>query len=341
MNSEVIKFVAGGGKTTLSEKILKEQGNGLYLAFTNSVVEEISNKGYLSRTIDSLFTSFIIPKFTSFIPIIASGSKVKYIDATILPNHLKGIANIKIDKDGNIYNKSKKLNVNINTYNENLHNMTSKENIGFLKYIFSKDELRLTHELRSNLSDYLINNYSIQIIELLSKRFTFVIIDEAQDLKNYREKFAETLYNSKIKLIVLGDDNQNITGGGDWFEKLPPTETKQESFRCPENNCKWIRENLNIDIYGNSNISEFKAITFDEVTNYDDGNKTLLYSASSGKNKNIVDNWKGPKDTIKSAKGSTIYNDVVIIGSTINRKNYYTAITRTTRNVYSTITKWN
>ena len=92
MNSEVIKFVAGGGKTTLSEKILKEQGNGLYLAFTNSVVEEISNKGYLSRTIDSLFTSFIIPKFTSFIPIIASGSKVKHIDTTILPNHLKGIA---------------------------------------------------------------------------------------------------------------------------------------------------------------------------------------------------------------------------------------------------------
>ena len=117
MNSEVIKFVAGGGKTTLSEKILKEQGNGLYLAFTNSVVEEISNKGYLSRTIDSLFTSFIIPKFTSFIPIIASGSKVKHIDTTILPNHLTGIANIKIDKDGNIYNKSKKLNININTYN--------------------------------------------------------------------------------------------------------------------------------------------------------------------------------------------------------------------------------
>ena len=341
MNSEVIKFVAGGGKTTLSEKILKEQGNGLYLAFTNSVVEEISNKGYLSRTIDSLFTSFIIPKFTSFIPIIASGSKVKHIDTTILPNHLKGISNIKIDKDGNIYNKSKKLNININTYNENLHNMTSKDNIGFLKYIFSKDELRLTHELRSNLSDYLINNYSIQIIELLSKRFTFIIIDEAQDLKNYREKFAEALYNSKIKLIVLGDDNQNITGGGDWFEKLSPTDTKQESFRCPENNCKWIRENLNIDIYGNSNISEFKTITFDEVTNYDDGNKTLLYSASSGKNKNIVDNWKGPKDTIKSAKGSTIYNDVVIIGSTINRKNYYTAITITTGNVYSTITKWN
>lgn len=339
MNSEVIKFVAGGGKTTLSEKILKTKGNGLYLAFTNSVVKEISDKGYLSRTIDSLFTSFIIPKFTSLIPIISSGSKVKYIDSNDLPSHLKGIANIKIDKDGNIYNKTKKLNININTYNDNLHNMISKDNIGFLKYIFGRDELRLTHELRSNLSDYLINNYSIQIVELLSKRFDFIIIDEAQDLKNYREKFAEVLYDSKIKLIVLGDDNQNINGGGVWFEKLNPTDTKNESFRCTENNCKWIRENLNIDIYGNRNISIFKPITFDEAIKYDDGIKTLLYSANSGKNKSIVDNWKGPKDTIKSAKGSTIYNDIVIIGSTIGRKNYYTAITRTTKSVYSTITK--
>lgn len=339
MNSEVIKFVAGGGKTTLSEKILKEQGNGLYLAFTNSVVEEISNKGYLSRTIDSLFTSFIIPKFTSLIPIIASGSKIKYIDSNTLPDHLKGIANIKIDKDGNIYNRTKKLDIDININNSNLHNMTSKNNIGFLKYIFSEDELRLTHEFRSNLSEYLINNYSFQIVELLSKRFDFIIIDEAQDLKNYREKLAEALYNSKVKLIVLGDDNQNINGGGNWFESLTPTDTKNESFRCTENNCKWIRDNLNIDIYGNSNISEFKEIPFDEAIKYDDGIKTLLYSVNSGKNKVIIDNWKGPKDTIKSAKGSTIYNDIVIIGSTIGRKNYYTAITRTTKSVYSTITK--
>ena len=109
MNSEVIKFVAGGGKTTLSEKILKTKGNGLYLAFTNSVVKEISDKGYLSRTIDSLFTSFVIPKFTSVIPIISSGSKLKYIDSTNLPKYLKGISNIKIDKNGNIYNKTKKI----------------------------------------------------------------------------------------------------------------------------------------------------------------------------------------------------------------------------------------
>ena len=72
MNSKVVKFVAGGGKTTLSKEILRNESNGLYLAFTNSVVKEINDEGYLSRTIDSLFQSFIIPKFTSLIPLIAN-----------------------------------------------------------------------------------------------------------------------------------------------------------------------------------------------------------------------------------------------------------------------------
>lgn len=340
MNSKVIKFVAGGGKTTLSEEILHENNNGLYLAFTNSVVEDINNKGYLSRTIDALFTSFIIPKLISLIPIISTGSKLKFVDSTILANHLKGVANIKIDEDGNIYNKSKKLELNIDTSNEKLHSMTSKENIGFLKYIFAKNELRLTHELRSNLSSYLIKNHPDKIIDLLDKRFSLIIIDEAQDLKDYREKFAELLYNSKIKLFILGDDNQNINGGGTWFENLLATETKNQSFRCPENNCKWIRDNLNIDIFGNSDVSEFKIINFDEVKKHDDNTRTLLYSLKSGKNKDIIESWKGPKDTIKSAKGSTIYTDIVIIGTSINSRNYYTAITRTKFNVYSTIVKF-
>ena len=62
MNSEIIKYVAGGGKTTYSANYLKNNKNGLYLAFTNSVIEDVSKKGFLSKTIDSLFISFIIPK---------------------------------------------------------------------------------------------------------------------------------------------------------------------------------------------------------------------------------------------------------------------------------------
>ena len=339
MNSQVIKFVAGGGKTTRYEKILKKECNGLYLAFTNSVVKEINNLGYLSRTIDSLFQSFIIPKFTSIIPLIASGSKIKYIETDNLPSYQKGIANIKIDNEGNLYNVTKRLKIDINTKNTDLHNMNSNDSVGILKNIFSKKELRLTNSLRSDLSNYLISNYPKEIIEILNARFSYIIIDEAQDLKNYRENFAKLLYDSQIKLILLGDDNQNINGGGQWFESLQADEIKKESYRCPDNNCEWIRQKLNIEIYGNSDFSIFKHIDFNEILKYDDGVKSLLYNAKSGKNKEIIESWTGPKYTIKSAKGSTIHTDIVILGNTINKKNYYTAITRTTKNVYSTIIK--
>ena len=340
MNSKVIKFVAGGGKTALSESILKVEKNGLYLAFTNSVVKEINDKGYLGRTIDSLFQSYIIPKFTSLIPLVANGSKIKYIESEKLPSYLKGTANIKMDSNGNIFNKSIKLSVNINTTNRDLHNMSSKDSIEFIKYIFDKEELKMTHEFRKSLSSYLIKNYSKEIVEILSKRFSYIIIDEAQDLKQYREDFAKILYDSPIKLVLLGDDNQNINGGGEWFESLTANEIKKESYRCPENNCNWIRNNLNIDIHGSNEFSEFKIIGYEEVLSYDDGNRTLLYTSSLGNNnKKIIKSWEGPKDTIKSAKGNTIDNDIIIIGNSMNSKNYYTAITRTTKNVYSTIKK--
>ena len=46
-NLRIIKCVAGAGKTTDSIKYLKEHSNGLYLAYTNSVVDDIKYKGYL------------------------------------------------------------------------------------------------------------------------------------------------------------------------------------------------------------------------------------------------------------------------------------------------------
>ena len=82
MNSKVIKCVAGAGKTYWSKDYLKAHENGLYLAFTNSVVDDLSCCGMISRTIDSLFTSFLIPKFISAIPLIAKGSDIEYLNTS-------------------------------------------------------------------------------------------------------------------------------------------------------------------------------------------------------------------------------------------------------------------
>lgn len=341
MNSKIIKVVAGGGKTTQSLRVLENRPNGLYLAFTNSVVRDMKINGYVSKTIDSFFTSFIFPKFTTIIPLIANGCKVKYNGINNLNGFERGISNIKITNTGEIYNKNHKLPVTLWDSNENLY-ASKFTNQTFLKAIFGKEELRLNDYQREGLAMYILSNYKEKMLEFIETRFDYVIIDEAQDLKGYKEEFAKILYESNIKLIVLGDENQNILGGGTWFENLNADEKLTESFRCPEKNCKWIRENLNIDIYGkDEGKGGYIQIDMNEVEKYDDGKRTLLYSATSNNIKPIIDNWKGPGITIKSAKGSTIENDIVILGKTLNKKNLYTAITRTKSKIYSTITKIN
>ena len=340
MNSRVIKFVAGAGKTTFSEKYMKENKNGLYLAFNNSVVDELKNKGFLCKTIDSLFTSFIIPKLTSVIPLIASGAIIKYKADQNLNSYQKGYANIKIHEDGKIFNKSKDTYINLETDNVDLYSMGDFKNSLFIKSIFAKDTLNLNDQLRAELSYYIIKKYPKEIVKFLEKRFSYIIIDEAQDLKSYREEFAKLLYNSNINLIILGDDNQNINGGGIWFESLKPNLTEKKTYRCSENICKWIRDNLEIEIFGTENEGEYIKIENADVLKYDDGKRELLYYSNAGSNKEIIKNWKGKKQTIKSAKGSTIRNDIIIIGEKLGRKNLYTAITRTTKSCYSTIKKY-
>lgn len=340
MNSEVVKFVAGGGKTTESIKYIEENNNGIYLAFTNSVVDDIKNKGYLAKTIDSFFMTFIIPKFISLIPIIPKNAKIKFIDSKELKNNLIGISNIHIDLDGKIYNRGKYTGIDIMMNNEKIHKMNYVPNLQYIKYIFSTEDLKLTDELRAELSLYLIKNYENEIVKLIESRFSYVLIDEAQDLNRHREALAQILYKSNIKLILFGDDYQNINGGGNWFEELKPKLRKNESYRCPEDNCKWIRENLDIDIKGNNDKGGVTQIAYEEVLKLDDGKRTLLYSVKSGKNIDIVQKWKGRKKTIKTAKGSTIYDDIVIIGNELSKKNMYTAITRTKKNVYTTVKKY-
>ena len=291
----------------------------------------------MCKTIDGFFTSFIIPKFIFTIPLIANGSKINYVEVSKISQSQRGFANIKIHKDGKIYNQSKDTGITLNDSNADLYSKTQFKNEGFIKFIFGRDFLNINDELRAELSAYIIENYSIELIKLLEARFSYVIIDEAQDLKGYREEFSKLLYESKIQLILLGDDNQNINGGGNWFESLSADETKNTTYRCTEKICKWIRDNLDIEIYGNLNFGEYKEIKLSEVLNFDDGERVLLYNSSAGKQKEIIDLWNGEKFTIKKSKGDTIEKDIVIVGATLNKKNLYTAITRTTKNCYSTV----
>ncbi len=342
MSSKVIKFMAGGGKTTYSKTLMSKAENGLYLAFTNSVVDDMSSKGYLSKTIDSLFASFIIPKFVDLIPIINSASNIAYFDSESTNSNAKAASNIVFNINGEIYNRGKKiLEVSLNTPNKELHNFKYFKNSESIKYIFGVDSTRLTHQQRGQLADYIINNYPNQLISIMAKRFSYIIIDEAQDLSGYRERFSSLLYDSDIRLRILGDDYQNINNGGNWFKDLSPFKTRNRTFRCSDVLCEWIRRELEIDINGLSTEANIVLINQADVLSYDNGERVLLYKSRTKKFEEIIDNWTGKTDTIQSAKGTTIYADIVIVGDSLNKKNMYTAITRTTKSAYYTITKIN
>lgn len=343
MNSKVIKFVAGGGKTTRSLNILKSKQNGLYLAYTNSVVNEISSKGFLSKTIDSLFFGYIIPKFTYIMPLIQN-KKLVYKNDKLLNDWQKGILNIHINYDGTFMYKGRnqknfsKTSFNLKMKWTDFLNNKDKQYYNVVKQLFNDDSIFLTNTLINELSDYLLENYSKQIISILQERFSYIIFDEAQDLSAYREKFASIVYNSNIPSIYLGDSNQNIMGGGKWFENLEANESNLICYRCSDAICEVIREKTKIEIIGNNKHAKYYKITYDEVKKIDDGNRTLLYSKKTGY-EDLINNWKGIKMTIKSAKGSTIKNDIVLIGKTLNKKSFYVALTRTTKNAFSCIEK--
>lgn len=339
-SKRVIKCAAGSGKTTDSIKFMKSNKNGLYLAFNNKVVNEISNAGYLGLTIDSLFFSYILPKMLTFIPLAANCKGVVLNqEATRESIQKKNARNIKFNPDGTIKNQTSVVNA---TLNDTVASIAARNfpNRGALKYIFN-NELHVTYDQAGALGGFLINKYPEQILWILRSRFDYIIIDEAQDLQSgFREDFAKLLYDNDFPVRLLGDSNQNINSGGKWFTQLKPDEEKNQSYRCPEGICKWIRQVVGVDIYGKDSDGIVCKVTVDAIKDLDNGKRTLLYYTKRNNNE-YIDNWSGEIYTIKKAKGLTIDQDIVILANDLKTNNLYTAMTRTTSNVYMTVTKLN
>lgn len=339
MNFQKISFVAGGGKTTFACKYLSKHNGGLYLAFNKKIVNELDSRGFLSRTFDSFFQRYIIPKCVELIPIISKKSIMKYLDERTKELHkqLKGVCSLSIDMAGNVLYKGFKTGVTL--YDTN-YSIGIKKNEKYYRTIYNAFGYSctwITDELRKGIMNFLLNKYVDIVVALIKKSFNFVIIDEAQDMKNHIELFAKTLIDKDIKVILYGDEYQNINQGGHYFESLPTAETKDITYRCAEGVCSWIRNKLGIQIFGQNKPGNYIQINLAEIENYDNGNRTLLYQKIAPYNEKILKNWSGVIYTIQESKGMTIDGEIVILGKTLSKKFLYTAITRGTSNVYSTI----
>lgn len=336
-----VSFAAGGGKTTEAEKYLREHTGGLYLAFNKKVVSDLELKGFLSKTFDSLFQNYIIPKCISFLPCISKTSSIQYIDDNVKQkqNIFKGVCSLSIDDDGNILYRKNKTGAKLSDSNFSIKVRfnNNQKYFSLIHAAFGYKKTMITDELRKGIMIFLLKKHKQKVVELIKRRFNFVIIDEAQDIKNHIELFTKALINSDYNVILFGDSNQNINQGSTYFEELKSNEVKNESFRCSESVCSVIRKKIGIEIYGTSDHGVFRKINLEDVLSYNDGNRVLLYKAHAPYNLHIIKEWVGESYTIQEAKGMTICKEIVIIAKKLNKKFLYTAITRGKSNVFSTI----
>lgn len=341
MNYQKISFVAGGGKTTSACNYLSKYSGGLYLAFNKKIVSELDSYGFLSRTFDSFFQRYVIPKCIELLPIISKKSTIKYADERTqeLHKYLKSISSLSVDANGNIFYKGVITGATLRDTN---YLIKTKKDAGEKYYktiynAFGYSCTWITDELRKGIMIFLLNKHVDLVINLIKKRFNYVIIDEAQDMKNHIELFTKALIDNNVKVVLYGDENQNINQGGHYFESLYTTETQTLSYRCSEGVCSWIRNELNIPIIGQDKPGCYKQVDLAEIEKYDNGNRTLLYQKIAPYNEKILRNWSGETYTIQESKGMTIDGEIVVLGKTLSKKFLYTAITRGTSNVYSTI----
>lgn len=255
----VISAVAGSGKSTTiinALKYIKPERRVLFLAFNNSIVEELKKKIIREntdiKTLHSLGFSIIKYNF-----------KEKNIE--IDENKYKNKLNCLLqDYDSSfLYNKKYIKNVLklcdlarlylVSSKNE-LLKIANKHNIILVCYPDDNlNELDITLELiewgktsldEENYIDYADMLYLPNVLNLKAFKYDFIIIDEAQDLSVSQMKLFMKCFKQGTRFIAVGDEKQAINGfcGSDIesFNKLKDTVNTIElplsiCYRCPKN----------------------------------------------------------------------------------------------------------
>jgi DNA helicase II / ATP-dependent DNA helicase PcrA len=200
----------------------------------------------------------------------------------------------------------------------------------------------------------------------LEKYYECVCIDEVQDFAANDFNFLVMIFKSNVSFLCVGDfyqhtfdtgsdgqTNINLHKNFDSYKKrftkaglLVDTTTLSESFRCPEEVCNFVSDNLDISISSNKKTKGSVKIlndvgSFEPI--YKDDNVVKLFWDSSYKYQCFSNNWG-------KSKGIDSYEDVCVIltrtassayqkgelakMSDLSKSKLYVACTRTNRNLY-------
>lgn len=304
MDKRVILSVAGSGKTSLIINDLDLNKRTIIISYTISNIENITNRivqkfGYIPKNI-KIYTYFSFLYSFCFKPLFYRAIEIK--------------CNIKIK--GIVYKQNPNYKI---PKNKILHYVTSNG------YLYSNRISKLLMILDGNN----------EIFSWLEKYFDYLYIDEVQDFGGNDFNFIKTFSRLNLKVTFVGDFYQHtfdtsVDGNTNKnlfldYNKYISTFTKSgfivdttslsKSFRCTNNVCEFVTNNLGIQIFANNtNLSKILEINNDnKIKEIIKCNNTVKLFYQEHHIYSIYSNNWG------NSKGLDCYNDVCII---LNRKSY-------------------
>lgn len=328
MDKRLVLAVAGSGKTTMIINRINEQDRALLITYTNNNQQQLINKlinkfGCLPKNI-KVYTYFTFLYSFCFRPL------------NLLEN-VKGI-----------------------DYKSEPITRTNKNN---LNHYMNPGNMRMYHR---RLAKYCQLGLLDEIIARIEKYFDYFYIDEAQDLAANDFNFMLALVNKLNKDVLMvgdfyqhtfdtsrdGNVNKSLYDNyNNYVSKFNGTgitvdnQTLVNCYRCTDTICKYVNDNLNINIKSSSsNHSIIIEANDDEIdTIVKDNSIIKLFYKESSKYMMNADNWG-------NVKGLTFDSDICIV---LNKGTYskfknnqlnelapdtknklYVALTRTTKSVY-------
>lgn len=204
---------AGSGKTLLSlEKLKTLRGNILYVSLSSYLVNN-ARKIYFSNNYQNSNQEIDFLSFDEFVSTIkVPEGKCMNFDHFKLWIQRYNLKKLSADK---IYEEFKGTLTGVNTTKEHL-NKEDYVNLGVRESLFTNDNkekiyslfLKYLELLKKDFYDH--NIISFRYLDLIKKKYDYVVIDEVQDLTNIQIKLLLNSLSSEENFILCGDSNQIV-----------------------------------------------------------------------------------------------------------------------------------
>lgn len=214
----VISAVAGSGKTTTIEEclnIIPHKSDAIYLAFNNTIVDEMKNRLRSTTTLITTMHSFgwkAIMRHTNFKANLNKSKSYKYIEIVLKKNNIK---DEKL-KSYYFYMMSNMLDL----IRQNLIcDFDEIIQLG-IKYDFllGEPDVMMISETLSMMNkdkreyDFTDMIYRVVVDKIKLPKYDFIFVDESQDLSKCQQQIVSKIRKINGRMIAVGDPKQAIYG---------------------------------------------------------------------------------------------------------------------------------